>query len=63
MKWSGNQLKAIEGRGSDIIVSAAAGSGKTAVLIQRLKSLVTDDGVSLDEVLVATFTKIGRAHV
>ena len=56
MKWSGNQLKAIEGRGSDIIVSAAAGSGKTAVLIQRLKSLVTDDGVNLNEVLVATFT-------
>lgn len=56
MKWSDNQLKAIEGRGSDIIVSAAAGSGKTAVLIERLKSLITDDGVNLNEVLVATFT-------
>lgn len=63
MKWSGNQLKAIEGRGSDIIVSAAAGSGKTAVLIQRLKSLVTDDGVSLDEVLVATFTNAAAAEL
>lgn len=63
MKWSGNQLKAIEGRGSDIIVSAAAGSGKTAVLIQRLKSLVTDDGVSLDEVLVATFTNAAASEL
>ena len=63
VKWSGNQLKAIEGRGSDIIVSAAAGSGKTAVLIQRLKSLVTDDGVSLDEVLVATFTNAAAAEL
>lgn len=63
MKWSGNQLKAIEGRGSDIIVSAAAGSGKTAVLIQRFKSLVTDDGVSLDEVLVATFTNAAAAEL
>ncbi|MBQ1423515.1 MAG: helicase-exonuclease AddAB subunit AddA, partial [Lachnospiraceae bacterium] len=46
-------------RGCNLLVSAAAGSGKTAVLVERIIGLITDptDPVSLDELLVMTFTR------
>ena len=56
-----NQLAAIETKGSDILVAAAAGSGKTAVLVERiiqniLSKMRDDQGFEIDELLVATFT-------
>ena len=54
--WTKDQLLAITTRGGKIIVSAAAGSGKTAVLSERVIKLILE-GVSVDELLVVTFTK------
>lgn len=56
--WTEEQQEAIEKSGSNILVAAAAGSGKTAVLVERIiQKLVTDqDPINIDEILVATFT-------
>ena len=56
MEWSKAQKKTIELRDKNILVSAAAGSGKTAVLIERIKQLVINDRVDLDRFLITTFT-------
>ena len=42
MKWTDNQYNAINARGGSVLVSAAAGSGKTAVLVQRVIETITD---------------------
>lgn len=55
-EWTDRQLQAITARNPDILVSAAAGSGKTAVLIERVRSLLKE-GMQLDRMLVMTFTK------
>ena len=55
--WNEEQKKVIETRNADILVSAAAGSGKTAVLVERITRLICDEGVSFDELIVMTFTK------
>ncbi len=55
MKWSDQQLKAINEIGSNILVSAGAGSGKTAVLTERIHHLVAQ-GTDLNKFLVLTFT-------
>ena len=50
-KWTNEQLDAIESTGENIIVSAGAGSGKTAVLSERvIKKLM--DGINIDEMLI-----------
>jgi len=58
VKWTDEQQLAIEARGGHILVSAAAGSGKTAVLVERLTKRVIDqeDPLTADRMLVATFT-------
>ena len=63
MKWTPQQLSAIETKGSDILVSAAAGSGKTAVLTERIKRLVIDDGMSVDNMLVVTFSNAAASEM
>ena len=63
MKWTKEQKEAIDLRGSDILVSAAAGSGKTAVLTERIKQLILEDGVSVDEMLVVTFSNAAAAEM
>lgn len=54
--WTSDQKLAIDTRGGKIIVSAAAGSGKTAVLSERVINLILG-GTSVDELLIVTFTK------
>lgn len=54
--WTKDQSLAISDRGGKIIVSAAAGSGKTAVLSERVIKLILE-GVSVSELLIVTFTK------
>lgn len=54
-EWTQQQLEAITARNPEILVSAAAGSGKTAVLIERVVSLLLE-GMQLDRMLVMTFT-------
>ncbi|MEF2783534.1 MAG: UvrD-helicase domain-containing protein, partial [Clostridium sp.] len=56
-KWNPMQLKAIETKEKNILVSASAGSGKTTVLIARLMDLVMKDHVSIDSILAMTFTE------
>lgn len=63
MKWNEAQLSAIMSRNNNILVSAAAGSGKTAVLTERIKRLITDEGVGIDEMLIVTFTNAAAGEM
>ncbi|AHC13594.1 UvrD-helicase domain-containing protein [Salinispira pacifica] len=56
MKFSENQLKAIETR-EHSIVSAGAGAGKTSVLVERYLSLLNNDGCGVENILCLTFTR------
>lgn len=57
-KWTDEQLRAINAYGRPVIVSAAAGSGKTAVLVERTIRLLCDEklGIPADSLLAVTFT-------
>lgn len=57
-EWNPMQLKAIQTKERNILVSASAGSGKTTVLIARLMDLVMKDHVSIDSILAMTFTEL-----
>jgi ATP-dependent helicase/nuclease subunit A len=58
VQWTNEQQLAIDAKGHDILVAAAAGSGKTAVLVERIiqKLVNQDDPVDIDQLLVVTFT-------
>lgn len=58
VQWTAKQLEAIEYEGSDVLVAAAAGSGKTTVLVERIIRKILEEKYSIDEVLVATFTNM-----
>ena len=55
-RWTDEQKSAINEKGRNIIVSAAAGSGKTSVLSERVCRFVADGG-DIERLLVVTFTK------
>lgn len=63
--WTDDQWKAIYASGQDTLVSAAAGSGKTAVLINRMieKVIATENPINVDELLVVTFTNASAAEM
>lgn len=63
--WSDDQWRAIALSGGDMLVAAAAGSGKTAVLVERIIRKLTDreQPLSVDRLLVATFTKAAAAEM
>lgn len=63
MKWTNKQQEAIDLRDHNILVSAAAGSGKTAVLVERIKQLIIEDKISLDQFLIVTFTNAAAAEM
>ena len=65
MDYTSEQLKVIELRNRNILVSAAAGSGKTAVLVERIIRLITDEEnpVDIDTLLVVTFTRAAAAQM
>ena len=62
MAWTEEQLLAMDARGSDILVSAAAGSGKTAVLVERIFKLVCE-GADIERMLIVTFTNAVAAEM
>ena len=64
-KWTKEQLKAIDTRRCNLLVAAAAGSGKTAVLVERIIKIVTDEKnpVDIDKLLVVTFTSAAAAEM
>ncbi len=61
--WTTEQQRAIDERGSDLLVSAAAGSGKTAVMIERVFSLISSGESSLDRMLIVTYTNTAAASM
>ena len=64
-EWTPEQRKVIDHRGSSLLVSAAAGSGKTAVLVERIIRMVTDPvhPVDIDRLLVVTFTRAAAGEM
>ena len=64
-KWTEEQLSAIETRNCNLLVAAAAGSGKTAVLVERIIRIITNEEspVDIDKLLVVTFTNAAAAEM
>lgn len=65
MTWTAEQKQVIDARNRNLLVSAAAGSGKTAVLVERIIQIVTDpeNPVDIDRLLVMTFTNAAAAEM
>lgn len=63
--WTEEQKRAIETRGCNLLVAAAAGSGKTAVLVERIIKMITDEKapIDIDRLLVVTFTNAAAAEM
>ena len=57
------QSRAVHDRGGGLLVSAAAGSGKTRVLVERLLDRVTGEGADIDDFLVITYTRAAAAEL
>lgn len=63
VKWTEEQQDAIYQKNSNILVSAAAGSGKTAVLVERIIHKIIDEKIDIDKLLVVTFTNSAAAEM
>lgn len=63
VSWTDEQWQAIYTKGQDTLISAAAGSGKTAVLIERMIEKVIQQKINVDELLVVTFTNAAAAEM
>ena len=63
VKWTLEQEQAIYEKGENILVAAAAGSGKTAVLVERIIQKVIKDKIDIDKILVVTFTNAAAAEM
>lgn len=62
-EWNREQHEAINDRGRSLLVSAGAGSGKTAVLVERIIQIMSEDGYDLDRLLIVTFTQAAAAEM
>ena len=62
MKWTEDQAAAIDSRGENLLLSAAAGSGKTAVLVERVAKLLLE-GADIERMLIVTFTRASAADM
>ena len=62
-KWTNEQLSAITQKGNNILVAAAAGSGKTTVLVERIIRKIINDNVDIDKILVVTFTNAAASEM
>ena len=65
MEWTKEQQQVIDLRNRNILVSAAAGSGKTAVLVERIITRLTEDAepINVDELLIVTFTEAAASEM
>ena len=63
VKWTNEQRDAIYDSGSNILVAAAAGSGKTAVLVERIINKVINENIDIDKILVVTFTNAAASEM
>lgn len=64
-KWTDEQKRAIDTRGKNLLVAAAAGAGKTAVLVERIIKKITDfkNPIDIDSLLVVTFTNAAASEM
>ena len=62
-KWTREQNLAINEKDSNILVAAAAGSGKTAVLVERIINKVINEKIDIDKILVVTFTNAAASEM
>ena len=63
VKWTKEQLQAINEKGNNILVAAAAGSGKTAVLVERIIHKIIDEKIDINKMLVVTFTNAAASEM
>ena len=63
VKWTDKQVQAIKEKGENILVAAGAGSGKTAVLVERIIQKILNDKIDIDKILVVTFTDAAAAEM
>ena len=63
MQWTEEQQQAIYEKGSNILVAAAAGSGKTAVLVERIVNKIINEKIDIDKILVVTFTNLAAGQM
>ena len=63
VKWTEEQSQAIHEKGSNILVAAAAGSGKTAVLVERIINKIIQEEIDIDKLLVVTFTNAAASEM
>ena len=63
VKWTKEQILAIKEKGENILVAAAAGSGKTAVLVERIINKIINEKIDIDKILVVTFTKSAASEM
>ena len=63
VNWTKEQQDAIYEKGSNILVAAAAGSGKTAVLVERIINKIIKDKIDIDKLLVVTFTNAAASEM
>ncbi|MCG9854616.1 helicase-exonuclease AddAB subunit AddA [Staphylococcus argenteus] len=61
--WTDAQWQSIYASGQDVLVAAAAGSGKTAVLVERIIQKILRDGIDVDRLLVVTFTNLSAREM
>ena len=62
-EWTKEQKQAIKAKGANILVSAAAGAGKTTVLVARIMNKILNEKVDIDKLLVATFTNAAASEM
>lgn len=62
-RWTKEQKQAIDARGSDLLIAAAAGSGKTAVLVERIITKLLREEQEIDRLLVVTFTNAAASEM
>lgn len=65
IKWTKEQLDVIETHNCNLLVAAAAGSGKTAVLVERIIQIIMDEKnpIDIDRLLVVTFTNAAASEM
>ncbi len=64
VKWTSEQQDAIHEKNSNILVAAAAGSGKTAVLVERIiNKIINEKKIDIDKLLVVTFTNAAASEM
>ncbi len=62
MQWTQEQLSALNERGQNLLLAAAAGSGKTTVLVERVRRLI-DEGADIGNMLIVTFTRAAASDM